>query len=63
MPLLEAATGGPSGEAGEARIVNHSSLARVPSEKHEKRCFGKNGGNLDGPFRQSRACALCGAAK
>lgn len=45
MPLLEKA----ANESGDARVVNHSSVARmVPSKKLQEKYFGKNGGNLGG---------------
>ena len=45
MPLLE--TG--AGAAGDARIVNHSSAARLsPSKELQTRFLEKNGGNLGG---------------
>ena len=44
FPLLEKA----AAIAGEARIVNHSSLARERMKKLEKEYFGKNSGNLGG---------------
>ena len=37
--------------AGEARVVNHSSVrAWVPGTRLAKRYLGKNGGNLGGQF-------------
>ncbi len=45
MPLLEKA----AGAAGEARIVNHSSIARMnPSKKLKAEYLEKRGGNLGG---------------
>lgn len=47
MPVLEVA----ANKRGEARIVNHSSAARVMdgmSNKLDAKYFGKNGGNLGG---------------
>lgn len=49
MPLLEVA----AGTAGEARIVNHSSVARMsPSKKLLDEYFEKNGGKLGGDGSQ-----------
>lgn len=45
MPLLELAASG----AGESRVVNHSSVARMsPSKKLQADYLDKNGGNLGG---------------
>lgn len=44
MPLLEKA----AADNGEARVVNHSSIARKSVKKMEAKYFEKNGGNLGG---------------
>mmetsp|Transcript_10618 Transcript_10618/g.20563 ORF Transcript_10618/g.20563 Transcript_10618/m.20563 type:complete len:358 (+) Transcript_10618:68-1141(+) len=44
MPLLESA----AAKRGEARIVNHSSIARTMVTSLEAKYFEKNGGNLGG---------------
>mmetsp|Transcript_35072 Transcript_35072/g.72279 ORF Transcript_35072/g.72279 Transcript_35072/m.72279 type:complete len:353 (+) Transcript_35072:75-1133(+) len=45
LPLLQKTASGP---AGEARVVNHSSLAREGVKELKPEYFGKNGGNLGG---------------
>lgn len=46
FPLLEKA----AEESGDARVINHSSVARIDpiKENLDKVYFGKNGGNLGG---------------
>lgn len=54
LPLLKKA----AEENGEARVCNHSSLARF-GEPLEKEYFGKNGGNLGG----DGSSMICGGAR